>query len=97
MLKFSASVLSGETPVNDVVTLMSAETSRYHLVADSTHWLLKIGSANCRYWSVLQALGDAPCFGWLEIVRAELVSVEIVQHQPYRLCVRVCLVKSHLI
>ncbi len=42
----------------------------------------------------LQALGDPPRFGWLEDVvqRTQLVSVEIVQHQPYRFCMRVCLV-----
>ena len=42
MLKFSASVLSGETPVNDggsLVTLMFQRRDlslQYHLVADST-------------------------------------------------------------
>ena len=44
----------------------------------------------------LQALGDAPRFGWLEgiVQRAQLVSVEVVQHQPYRLCVRVCIINQ---
>ena len=80
---------------------------QYHLVADSTVETLVAEDAQLYlshvqptavYWSVveLQALGDAPCFGWLEgiVQRAELVSVEIVQHQPYRLCVRVCLVNQ---
>ena len=87
----------------------SAETSRFSttssLIRRLRHWLLKTLNSylshvqpTAVYWSVveLQALGDAPCFGWLEgiVQRAELVSVEIVQHQPYRLCVRVCLVNQ---
>ena len=113
MLKFSASVLSGETPVNEgdsLVTLMFQRRDlsfQYHLVADSTVETLIAQDAQLYlghiqptavYWSVmeLQALGDASCFGWLEgiVQRAQLVSVEVVQHQPYRLCVRVCLVNQ---
>ena len=80
---------------------------QYHLVADSTVETLIAQDAQLYlghiqptavYWSVmeLQALGDASCFGWLEgiVQRAQLVSVEVVQHQPYRLCVRVCLVNQ---
>ena len=82
MLKFSASVLSGETPVNEgdsLVTLMfqRRDLSQYHLVADSTVETLIAQDAQLYlghiqptavYWSVmeLQALGDASCFGWLE-------------------------------
>ena len=42
----------------------------------------------------LQTLGDASRFGWLEgvVQRTELVSVEIVQHQPYHLGIRVSLI-----
>ena len=112
MLKFSASVLSGEAPVNDggsLVTLMFHRRDlsfQYHLVADSTVETLVAQDAQLYlshspprtrygvqptavYRSVmeLQALGDAPRFGWLEgiVQRTELVSVEIVQHQlvPY--------------
>ena len=85
----------------------SAETSRFSttssLIRRSRHWLLKtLNSISAMFSQLpctgveLQALGDAPCFGWLEgiVQRAELVSVEIVQHQPYRLCVRVCLVNQ---
>ena len=111
MLKFSASVPSGETPVNDgggLIALMLQHRDlclQYHLVADSAVETLIAEDAQLYlghvqptavYWSVmeLQALGDAPCFGWLESIvqRAQLVSVEVVQNQPYRLCVRVCLV-----
>ncbi len=43
-----------------------------------------------------RASRDAPRFGWLEgiVQRAQLVSVEVVQHQPYRLCVRVCIINQ---
>ena len=47
MLKFSASILSGEAPVYDGYSLIALTFQRpnlslkYHLVADSTHWLLK--------------------------------------------------------
>ena len=116
MLKFSASILCGETPVYDggsLVTLMFQRRDlslQYHLVADSTVETLVAEDAQLYlghvqptavYWSVmeLQTLGDAPRVGWLEgiVQRTQLVSVEIVQHQPYRLGVRVCLITSHLI
>ena len=117
MLKFSASVLSGESPVNDggsLVTLMFHRRDlsfQYHLVADSTVKTLVAQDAQLYlshvqptavYRSVmeLQAFGDAPRFGWLEgiVQRTQLVSVEIVQHQPYRIGVRICLINqpSHL-
>ena len=54
MLKFSASVLSGEPPVNDggsLVTLFQRRdlSLQYHLVADSTlrHWVLKTLNSIC--------------------------------------------------
>ena len=117
MLKFSASVLSGESPVNDggsLVTLMFQRRDlslQYHLVADSTVETLIAQDAQLYlshvqptavYRSVmeLQALGYTQRFGWLEgiVQRTQLVSVEIVQHQPYRLGVRICLIDqpSHL-
>ena len=86
MLKFSASVLSGETPVNEgdsLVTLMFQRRDfslQYHLVADSTvetliaqDAQLYLGHIQAVYWSVmeLQALGDASCFGWLEGIVCE--------------------------
>ena len=113
MLKFSASVLSGETPVYDgysLVTLMFQRRDlslQYHLVADPTVETLVAQDAQLYlshvqptavYRSVvkIQALGDATRFGWLKgiVQRTQLVSVEIVQHQPYRLGVRVCLINQ---
>ena len=113
MLKFSSSVLSGKTPIDDgyspvTLTFKCQDLSfQYHLVADSTvetpvaedtQLYLSHVQPAAVFWSVvkLQALGDTPRFGWLEriIQRTELVSVEIVEHQPYRLCARVCLVNQ---
>ena len=96
MLKFSASVLSGEAPVNDggsLVTLMFQRRDlsfQYHLVADSTVKTLVAQDAQLYlshvqptavYRSVmeLQALGDAPRFGWLKgiVQRTQLVSLRL--------------------
>ena len=79
MLKFSASVLSGETPVYDGGSLIALMFQRrdlslqYHLVADPTVLVAQDAQLyfshepTAVYRSVveLQALGDATRFGWL--------------------------------
>ena len=82
-----------------------------HLVADSEVETLGAQDAQfylCHvqpsavHWGVveLQSLGDTARFCRLEgiVQRTQLVCVEIVQHQPYRLGVRICLINqpSHL-